>query len=180
MLQQHLHTIDPLYLADLFLNKASVKVILIDIAGRHKVGLQSYQTLACHVMWDECDSSYEPLFMEEHRKIHPDIMEALSIDPTNTSEKTEALRLSTDLPKKQLDEIDHLLRRYDCNYQNILGHENLTILYDTAFTANMNECNESKRPLSREDTWTVISSWADPIHDFKASLLRASLMKHSE
>ena len=152
--------------------------MLIDIAGRHKAGLKSYQTLACHIMFDECDANNDPLFMDEHRKIHPDIMEALLIDPTNTTGKSEAIRLSTNLPKKQLDEIDHLLRRYDCNYHNILKHDNLTVLYDTAFTANMNECNKSK-PLSREDMWTVISWWADPIHDLKASL-KASWMKHTK
>ena len=169
-------------LADKFL-KQGVKVILIDVAGHESAQVKPYQTLACDIMHEACDSNNYPHFIDAHQKVHPDIMDAISIDPTADKESSPAsLRLDSGLSEKQLEEIDEELRRYDCKFRSIVGHENMTVLYDTAFSKNMNGCDDlpfisGKDRWTRKDMWTVISSWADPMHDMKASL-RASSMFH--
>lgn len=172
---QHLHTIDPLVLAHKFLEQG-VKVILIDIAGQRASKSELYQTLACDIMMEACDTDNHPLFIDEHRKNHPEIEKVLRNNPT-TVNSSESLRQESHLSDKQLYEIELELQRRDCSFRHsLLGHEKLTVLYDTAFSSNMDKCSSlTKRPVSREDMWYVISAWADPEHDFKASL-RASLL----
>lgn len=168
-----------MFLVDMFL-KRGAKVVLIDVAGHEAAGAEAYKTLACDIMQEPCDSDHYPNFINEHRTVHPDIMDAITIDPTvnvTADASGASLRRESGLSEKQIAEIDKELRRYDCNFRHALGHENVTVLYDTTFSKNMKECSDDAPFVSREDLWTVVSSWADPIHDAKASL-RASLMRH--
>lgn len=115
----HLHTIDPLSLADKFL-KRGVKVILIDVAGRQLTRVNSHKALACDIMLETCDSDGYPTFLDAHRKAHPEVLNALSVDPVNQTESNDGLRKKSGLTEKQMNEIDKEMRRYDCNYQHVL------------------------------------------------------------
>ena len=54
--------------------------------------------------------------MDAHCKIHPEKVEAISVDPINTTKFSKNLCLKSSLSEKQFDDFDQELRRYDCNY----------------------------------------------------------------
>ena len=160
-----LHTIDPLGLAEQFLEKG-VRVTLIDTSGYKEAGLKPYQVLACTIMGETCSSNYDPKFLEDHKKIHPEAMEMM--DPPDIAKNGKGAN-STGLTEKQVDAIENELRKYDCAYSSILTHEKITIHYDSHLSANMEKCGKAQKmhPLTRDQMVTRISSLVDPLHEKK-------------
>ena len=172
----HLHTIDPLHLAEVFLNHGT-NVILVDVAGYQSAGVKPYQVMACDIMKETCDEKHYPHFIDEHRMVHPDIMNVIDPGETMPMERSNEVdpRLATGLNENQIDAIEKELQKYDCQFSQIISHRNITILYDSAFSANMNRCLNHEK-INRKEMWKRIAALVDPAYFMKQSL-SASFMK---
>jgi len=158
----HLHTVDPLALANKFLEKG-VHVTVVDIAGQMSAQLEPFQVLACDIMQEACNDKQIPLFLNEHRKIHQEIDEMIRENEANIP-SIDSLLKKSGITKTEMDRTEKDLQDYDCNFQHLLRHDNLTVLYDTTFSANMKRCSsldKSLIPSTRDLMWSLISTSSD-------------------
>ena len=72
----------------------------------------------------------------------------------------------------QLNEIEKVLRRYDCNHQHVLKYENLTVLYNYYIDPIIGECckiKERDKILSRHKLAKKIKSIVNITHNVDGS-----------
>lgn len=151
---QHIHTIESLSLVHLLLGKG-LKVTLVDIGGLNKYGVESVQLLGCDLMKERCDENGVPDFLLKALQKYPNLMNTLK---ESVNVRTDGIQ---DLDKLKLDQIETAMLQYDCGYREVLGNENLNILYDASFLRNMNTCEPSPKKMGRRELWSRIKMITD-------------------
>jgi len=152
----HIHCIEPLPLVERFLAKG-MKVILVDIGGLKKYKIETVQLLGCDLMKEACDADGVPEFLKPSLIKYPQLGKALK---ERVNVRTEG---NMDLQDDQIDKIETVMRQYDCGYRDsVIGHENLTILYDASFVANMDSCAPRSKKMTRRELWNSVKMAANP------------------
>lgn len=172
-----MHTIDPLALAEKFLSNG-FNVTLIDIVGKNMAGFESFQVLACDIMQEQCNDKGMPFFLSEHRKYHPEVDELITDTDVDVA-SMDTLQIQSQITAAERIRIEKVLQSYDCKFQSLLHHENLIVLYDTTFSANMEKCSNgdySMVPANRDLMWKRISTLSDA--DFSRNMVSLSLLQH--
>lgn len=125
--------LDSLRLAEVFLNRG-LDVVLIDMSGITDAGYDISNVVACDILKASCTETKQFMIVDEEKKVIPEVK--------NVRKNEGKLGGATD---KQLDRIEKVLRKYDCNYQHVLEHENLTVLYNYELDHIMSDCSRTKK-----------------------------------
>jgi len=139
-----LHILEGIRLANIFL-KRGIKVILVDMSGVTEKGYDISNVIACDVLDAACSESKELLMRDNN--------EVVTTEKRNIKKGHGEMGAITNV---QLDKIDKLLRRYDCNFQKTLEHENLTVLYRYELDHILEDCSkgddeeDKRRPKTRD------------------------------
>jgi len=131
-----LHSLNSLGLAEAFL-EADLQVTLLDMSGISSRGYDTSNVVACDVLDADCT-----------------VNKTVVGDPTPPSIRNvkDHSHGGTD---SQLEQMDQIIKNYDCSFQNIFNHENLTILYAEELTNIFDDC-ENIVPSERIQTIEVL------------------------
>jgi len=150
----HLRSLDSLRLAEAFLDR-NLKVILIDMEGVTEQGYDISDVIACDVMGALCT---------REKKIVGEIAPPIIANVKVNSE--DDLVVSED----QLSMMEKAIRNYDCNFQNMIGRGNLTVLYASELINILDNCKnipEAERITSRHQLGGILSEIAyKHVHDY--------------
>jgi hypothetical protein len=124
------HMIDSLSLVDAFL-KRGFQVYMLDLAGMSSLGYEMHSVLGCDLMKLPCDDTKIPLSL----KSRPEILSLM-----RNKQNVRQSRAELNVTESQLEKMDDVLRNYDCAFQGLLEHEDLTVLYNDQFGRNMRNC----------------------------------------
>jgi hypothetical protein len=132
-----LYTIDSMSLADAFL-KRGFQVYLLDLAGMASHGSEVHSVLGCDLMELPCDDTKMPLSLKDR----PEILQLMTAKQNKGTEKhtNEGEKGVLNVTESQLDKMDDVMKNYDCAFQGLFQHEDLTVLYDDQFSRNMRNC----------------------------------------
>lgn len=164
-------------MAEIFLSNG-FHVTLVDIFGKNKASLESFQVLACDIMQEQCNDERMPLFLSEHRKYHPEVDEMIK-DTGVDATFMDNLQIRSQITATERIRIEKVLQNYDCNFKSLLQHDNLTVLYNTILSANMEKCSsveDSMVPPNRDIMWKIISASSDA--DYSRNMVSLSLLQH--
>jgi len=116
-----MHSLDSLRLVEVFLEK-NLEVTLLDMSGISFQGYDISNILACDVLDADCTSN-----------------KTVVGDPVTPSKRNvkDHSHGGTD---SQMEEMEQIIRNYDCNYQNITKNEKLTILYPKELDLIFSNC----------------------------------------
>ena len=131
-----LRALDSLFLADTFLIRG-LNVVLLDMGGVLEQGYDMASVIACDILQVDCAENKSIVGIKQD----PKIMNVRS--DSDIGNVTEV----------QLSEIDELIKKYDCNFRHLMGHENLTVMYGTDLQLIWKDCeslNTKDRIQSRE------------------------------
>ncbi len=115
--------IDSLQLAERFLDKG-LNVVLIDVSGVIENAYDLSYVIACDVMNVPCSNDK--------------VIEG-SIQVPSVKNQKSGGNMGR-ITERQIDAINDVIRKRDCNFQHLAWHPKLTILYPLDITRNLMEC----------------------------------------
>jgi hypothetical protein len=124
------HAIDSLSMADSFLQRG-FQVYMLDLAGMSSHGYEMHSVLGCDLMQLPCDDTKMPLSL----KSRPEILSLM-----RKKQNVRRTRVELNVTESQLEQMDDLLKNYDCAFQGLIQHDDLTVLYNDQFGRNMRNC----------------------------------------
>lgn len=132
-----MRVLDSFTLSEVFL-KHGLNVILIDMSGIIKDGYDISTVVACDILKANCTETEEIITDDDDEK-----EEEKNTTPivANVKHNNGNMGGVTD---EQLDRIEKVLRKYDCNYQHVLEYEKLTVLYSYEMDLIMKDCPKTK------------------------------------
>jgi len=125
--KNELGALDSLALAEMLLDNG-LRVILIDSSGIIHEGYDISSVMACDVLGAECTSDKT--------------LKELQSEPLVKNVKVDK-NYNLNVEEKELDAMDKVMRQYDCKFQHLMGHPNLTVLYGHDLIDNFNTCTGS-------------------------------------
>lgn len=151
----HIHTIESLPLVEKFLSKG-LRVVLVDIRGLKMHKVETTQLLGCDLMRESCNADGVPDFVEKALEELPLLGKRLKESVNVRSDGV------MDLDEGSVAEIEKAMLKYDCGFaDSLIGHSNLSILYDAHFVSNMERCKPRSKKMERRDLWNAIKMAAN-------------------
>jgi len=131
-----LRSLDSLKLAKVFLDK-DIETVIIDMSGVAALGFDMSNIVACDVLNAECTE----------RKTFP----------RAPAKKAEIANIKThsqdnvNMTSVQLDQINDVIERYDCNFVTLMQHKKVKILYSKDLDAILSKCKEREGDIRTRD-----------------------------
>ena len=136
-----LGALDALGMVELFLNETNWNVALIDLNGLRKDNFDISNFVACKVLGEDCVGKI-PICLKGSEPVVANV---------------RGDKRPPNVPNKTIDEMDVILKNYDCNYQHLLGegavNKRLKVYYPEGLQEIMRSCqllSENGYPRSRE------------------------------
>ena len=123
-----LKSLDSLKLTKTFLDRG-LKVILVDMAGVKANQYDMSNVIACDVLGAACTP--DKRFSDSNKNEIPAI--------ANVKTHSDA---NFDVTPKQLERIDTVIQKYDCNFVSLMDHENFEVLYAHGIKEIFDKCQE--------------------------------------
>jgi len=131
--RNELGALDSLALAEMLLNHG-LHVILIDSSGIIQGGYDISYIVACDVLGAECTINKT--------------LQGLQSEPVVKNVKVDK-NYNLNVNDEELDAMDKVMRQYDCKFQHLMDHPNLTILYPHDLIHNFDQCEPGILEMSR-------------------------------
>jgi hypothetical protein len=125
--KNELGSLDSLALTEILLN-AGIKVVLIDSSGLAENGYDISAVVACDILGAACTS--EKTLIE------------LQTEPMIKNIKAHK-NFNLNVERKELDDMDDTMRRYDCKFKHLISHPSLTVLYAHDLYSNFEKCTNT-------------------------------------
>jgi hypothetical protein len=119
-----------LSMADAFL-KRGFQVYMLDMAGMTSHGYEVYSVLGCDLMKLPCDDDKIPLSLKNHSNV---------LSRMRKKQNVRQSQAELNVTESQLEQMEDILKNYDCAFQGLLQHDDLTVLYNDQFGRNMRNC----------------------------------------
>lgn len=132
-----LRSLDSLKLTQIFLDR-KIPTILIDMSGVTNEGYDMSNIIACDVLNADCTD--EKLFSDNEKDNAPQIANV-----------KQHLDENFNVTEGKLAAIDKVIEEFDCNFQDIVKNDGLTILYPHKLMEILGRCNEGYEVKSREE-----------------------------
>jgi len=132
-MQNQLNALDPLGVAQIYLNHG-FKVVILDTSGINSQGVDLSNAVACDVLKVPCEGAN---------------VLGNTIPPEVRNHRDD--NGMKDLTDQELSQVDHVLNNFDCNYRSLLFHPNLQINYGRLLTQTLANCSQDHETLSRSD-----------------------------
>lgn len=135
-----LKSLDSLKLVKTFLDRG-LRVVLVDMAGVRAKQYDISSVIACDVLGAKCTKDKH--FLGSEDETPPQIK--------NVKTHSDAI---FNVTEDQLEQIDAVIRRYDCNFLSLMDHENFQILYAHGVKEIFDQCKtygKGQRVTNRQD-----------------------------
>lgn len=139
-----IRSIDSLRLVEVFLEK-DIKVVLIDMEEATEKGYDLSAVVACDILGARCT---------RRKQIIGD-----NIAPSITNVQSHSPRM-LQVDDKRLVLMERAIRNYDCNFQSIMNHKNITALYSNNLVNIFNDCKKislDRRIETRQDLSQILA-----------------------
>lgn len=169
------HSVDSLRLATAFLEKG-MNVKLLDLSGINTKANKEdlYTIFGCDILELQCKSTKDkgrvPAVLSQHTPKDAERLVGWFTAPQNVRYDTNVVNVTDN----QMNQIDELLRRYDCTYEKwIHQSDQLKILNGNMIFTHMEECKTifKDKQLNQEDLFRLIKSVLLDGEDNKSSII---------
>ena len=136
-----LKSLDSLNLAKVIMEKG-IKVVLVDMVGVTSMGYDISNVIACDVLEADCTPSKQ-LFRGDNRTGEDvqalEAMKAAASNVVVTNVKTHSDE-NFNVTSQQLERIETVLQKYDCNFRELTSNPKLQVLYSHSLKEIFHKC----------------------------------------
>lgn len=123
-----MHLLDPLGMAEVYLSHG-INVIIIDLSGITRQGLEISSVIACDVLRVPCQNS-----IILGNSYSPEVRNRMR------ARRERLTSIRTDMTLEELHKLDNVMKLFDCTYKDIFYNPNIQILYGYYLLQNILNC----------------------------------------